>query len=76
MNDAAHWNASAVSREQMRAERARQVSAEVTSARFEGLEPVPEFFLLAERYVSGALTLEQFAAAVQTPSPLDRSTQT
>jgi len=71
MNDVPDGNAAAVSFEQRRAERARQVSAEVTSARFEGLEPVPEFFLLAERYVSGALTLEQFSAAVQSPPPLD-----
>ena len=69
MNDVPCADAPAVSCEQRRAERARQVSAEVTSARLEGLEPVPDFFLLAERYVSGALTLEQFSAAVQTPSP-------
>jgi hypothetical protein len=70
MTDASYLNASATSREQMCDERARQVRAEVISARLEGLEPVPEFFLLAERYVSGALTLEQFSAAVQSPSPL------
>jgi hypothetical protein len=69
MNDVPCVDAPSASYEQMRAERARQVSAEVTSARLEGLEPVPDFFLLAERYVSGALTLEQFSAAVQTPSP-------
>jgi len=69
MNDGPDLNAPAVSCEQLRAERASQVRAEVTSARLEGLEPVPEFFLLAERYVSGALTLEQFSAAIQTPSP-------
>jgi hypothetical protein len=70
MNDVPCSDAPSFSCEQMRAERARQVNAEVTSARLEGLEPVPDFFLLAERYVSGALTLEQFSAAVQTPAPV------
>jgi Antitoxin VbhA len=70
MNDASYLIVPAPSCEQMCAERARQVRAEVNSARLEGLEPVPEFFLLAERYVSGALTLEQFSAAVQNAAPL------
>ncbi len=70
MNDAPYLNAPASALEQMCAERARQVRAEVISARLEGLEPVPEFFVLAERYVSGTLTLEQFSIAVQNPNPL------
>jgi len=30
----------------------------------QGAEPVPEFFRIAERYVAGELTIEQFTAAI------------
>jgi len=30
----------------------------------QGAEPVPQFFRIAERYVSGELSMDQFTAAI------------
>jgi hypothetical protein len=51
------------------AERTREVQMEVASARMQGLEPIPEFFRIAARYVAGEFTLDQFSAAVQRLRP-------
>jgi len=47
-----------------RSDRARAIAADVASIRMQGAEPVPEFFRIAERYVAGELTIEQFTAAI------------
>jgi hypothetical protein len=44
--------------------RARAIATDVASIRMQGAEPVPEFFRIAERYVSGELSIEQFTAAI------------
>jgi predicted DsbA family dithiol-disulfide isomerase len=55
--------------------RARAIAIDVATLRRQGVEPVPDFFEIAERYVSGALSGEQFVAAIeglrhrQTPGP-------
>jgi len=51
-------------------ERTRDVQMEVASARMQGLEPIPEFFRIAARYVAGELTLDEFSAAVHSLCPL------
>ena len=51
------------------ADRAREVQLEVASARMQGLEPIPEFFTIAERYVAGEFTLDQFSAALRRLCP-------
>ena len=45
-------------------ERARAIAIDVANIRMQGVEPVPEFFEIAERYVSGELQIEQFTAAI------------
>jgi hypothetical protein len=45
-------------------DRARAIAIDVASIRMQGAEPVPEFFRIAERYVSGELSIEQFTAAI------------
>jgi hypothetical protein len=45
-------------------DRARAIAIDVASIRMQGAEPVPEFFRIAKRYVSGELSIEQFTAAV------------
>lgn len=47
------------------ADRAKAIATDVASIRMQGAEPVPEFFGIAERYVSGELSLEQFKAAIK-----------
>ena len=47
-----------------RAERSLTLERDVAMIRMQGLEPVPEFFSIAERYVAGELTLDQFSAEV------------
>lgn len=47
-----------------RVERSLALQADIAMIRMQGLEPVPEFFNIAERYIAGELTLDQFAAAV------------
>ena len=47
-----------------RADRAVAIAIDVATLRRQGLEPVPEFFRIAERYVSGELSIEQFTAAI------------
>jgi hypothetical protein len=47
-----------------RAERSLALERDVAMIRMQGLEPVPEFFSIAERYVAGELTLDQFSAEV------------
>lgn len=55
--------------DQARSDRAREVQMEVASARRQGLEPIPEFFGIAERYIAGEFTLDQFSAAVHQLCP-------
>jgi hypothetical protein len=45
-------------------DRARAIAIDVASIRMQGAEPVPEFFRIAERYVSGELSMEQFTAVI------------
>lgn len=45
-------------------ERVRCVEDLVANMRLIGLEPLPEYFVLANRYVADELTPDQFAAAV------------
>ena len=45
-------------------DRARAIAIDVASIRMQGAEPVPQFFRIAERYVSGELSIEQFTAAI------------
>ena len=45
-------------------DRARAIATDVASIRMQGAEPVPEFFRIADRYVSGELSIEQFTAAI------------
>jgi hypothetical protein len=45
-------------------DRARAIAIDVAGIRMQGAEPVPEFFKIAERYVSGELSIEQFTAAI------------
>jgi len=58
-------------------DRARAIVIEVASIRAQGVEPVPEFFTIAERYVSGELSIGQFTAAIDglrrrhAPAPLE-----
>jgi hypothetical protein len=59
--------------QQSRHDRARQIQVEVANARLHGLEPISEYFEIADRYVAGELTLEQFSAAVQKLSHPRRS---
>jgi Antitoxin VbhA len=47
-----------------RAERSLALESDVAMIRMQGLEPVPKFFSIAERYVAGELTLDQFSAEV------------
>jgi len=57
-----------------RTRRAQAIAIDVAALRRQGVEPVPAFFGIAERYVSGALTTEQFIAAIeglrQRPAPV------
>jgi hypothetical protein len=45
-------------------DRARAIATDVASIRMQGAEPVPQFFRIAERYVSGEISMEQFTAAI------------
>ena len=45
-------------------DRARAIAIDVATIRMQGAEPVPQFFRIAERYVSGELSIEQFRAAI------------
>jgi len=45
-------------------DRARAIAIDVASIRMQGAEPVPQFFRIAERYVAGELSIEQFTAAI------------
>ena len=45
-------------------DRARAIAIDVANIRMQGAEPVPEFFRIAEQYVSGELSIEQFMAAI------------
>jgi Antitoxin VbhA len=45
-------------------ERSLVLESDVAMIQMQGLEPVPEFFSIAERYVAGELTLDQFSAEV------------
>jgi hypothetical protein len=47
-----------------RSDRAHAIALDVASIRMQGAEPVPQFFRIAERYVSGELSIEQFTAAI------------
>jgi len=47
------------------AERALDIAVTVAALRMQGVEPVPEFFGIADRYVSGDFSLDQFTAAVE-----------
>ena len=55
--------------EETSAERTQEVQMEVASARMQGLEPIPEFFRIAARYVAGEFTLDQFSAEVHRLRP-------
>lgn len=48
-----------------RALRARAIATDVAALRKQGVEPVPAFFGIAERYVSGELSFEQFRASIE-----------
>jgi hypothetical protein len=48
-----------------RPRRARAIAIDVAALRRQGVEPVPAFFGIAERYVSGAFSSEQFIAAIK-----------
>jgi hypothetical protein len=50
---------------QSRAERALDIAVTVAALRMQGVEPIPEFFGIADHYVSGNFSLEQFTAAVE-----------
>jgi hypothetical protein len=45
-------------------DRVRAIAIDVANIRIQGAESVPEFFRIAERYVSGELSIEQFMAAI------------
>jgi hypothetical protein len=45
--------------------RARAIAIDLAGIRRQGVEPVPDFFAIAERYVSGELGFEQFVAAIE-----------
>jgi hypothetical protein len=45
--------------------RARAIAIDVATLRRQGVEPIPAFFGIAERYVSGALSVGQFVAAIE-----------
>ncbi len=47
------------------AERALDIAVTVAALRMQGVEPIPEFFGIADRYVSGDFSLDQFTAAVE-----------
>jgi hypothetical protein len=47
------------------ANRAKAIAAEIASLRRQGVEPVPEFSPLAERYVLGELSLDQLTEAIK-----------
>jgi antitoxin VbhA-like protein len=55
--------------DQTRADRAREIRLEVASARMQGLEPIPEFFAIAQRYVAGEFNLDEFSAAIRRLCP-------
>ena len=44
--------------------RARAIATDVTTLRIQGVEPVPDYFGIAEQYVCGALSVEQFRASI------------
>jgi predicted DsbA family dithiol-disulfide isomerase len=48
-----------------RTRRAQAIAIDVAALRRQGVEPVPAFFGIAEQYVSGALSSEQFIAAIE-----------
>jgi len=50
---------------QSRAERALDIAVTVAALRMQGVEPIAEFFDIADRYVSGDFSLDQFTAAVE-----------
>jgi hypothetical protein len=45
--------------------RAGAIAVDLAVLRMQGVEPVPDFFGIAERYVSGELSDEQFRAAIE-----------
>ena len=50
---------------QSRAERALDIAFTVAALRRQGVEPIAEFFGIADLYVSGDFNLDQFTAAVE-----------
>jgi len=50
---------------QSRAERALDIAVTVAALRKQGVEPIAEFFGIADRYVAGDFSLDQFTAAVE-----------
>jgi len=46
------------------AARARTVDRFVSEMRLRGLEPVPDFFPLAQRFIDGTICTEEFSAAL------------
>jgi hypothetical protein len=50
---------------QSRAERALDIAVTVAALRMQGVEPISEFFGIADRYVAGDFSLDQFTAAVE-----------
>jgi predicted DsbA family dithiol-disulfide isomerase len=44
--------------------RARAIAIDVAALRRQGVEPVPDFFGIAEQFVSGSLSVEQFMASI------------
>ncbi len=44
--------------------RARAIAIDIATLRMQGVEPVPDYFGIAERYVSGALSVQQFIASI------------
>ena len=57
-------------------ERRRALNHAVAAVRLEGLEPVPEFFTIAERYVAGEMTLAEMTSAVRQLFPNDDANAT
>ncbi len=46
-------------------ERALDIALTVATLRMQGVEPIPEFFGIADLYVSGDFSLDQFTAAIE-----------
>lgn len=61
-NQLQHWNPE--TSPESRVYRARAIANDVAGLRLQGVEPVPDFFGIAERYVAGELSADQFRAAI------------